>query len=243
MPLRERARLRLAHAVQRDHRAAELRRRQPGEEIALVFFVRRALQKRAAVFQRDLGIMPGRDLVEAVFKRPVQHHAEFDRLIAEKAGVRRFARAVRTYKRADHIFFKRCGKIRREMRDAELCADGGGVCNFPFHRRSLLAAQNMPGLQAHCDAGDIVPGLQKQQRGDRAIHAAAHPHQNARAAPVIRRGALHFRPSPPAPAPSPSPGAPQPARRARPPRPRLQAPPARSRRLRAAARTRARRRA
>ena len=63
------------------------------------------------------------------------------------------------------------------MFDAQGLADAAGVVNVPLHARAGGGGQTAA-AQAQGDAGDGAALPLQDQGGHRAVHAAAHAHQN-----------------------------------------------------------------
>ena len=124
---------------------------------------------------------PVHDGVEAERQRPVQHRGELDLLVAPQARVRRAAGGVLGDEVVDHVVgeLRRRGPRRRTGCRAR--RRPGGRRGRP--RRAAAARARAQRARAprqrEVHARDVVPGVDRQRRGDRGVDPAAHRGQHA----------------------------------------------------------------
>ena len=121
--------------------------------------------------------MAGGHPVHAVFQRVVQHGAELDGAVAGHAGVGSAAGQIFGRELVHHAAAEGIGQIENPVFDAQGLADAAGVVNVPLHARAGGGGQTAA-AQAQGDAGDGAALPLQDQGGHRAVHAAAHAHQN-----------------------------------------------------------------
>ncbi len=178
---RQRARLVLGHAAQREAQEGELRARRREEEIALVAtLVRGAVQLRPAGAVDAAHVMPGGERVGAEIARGRQQVAELDRLIAAHAGDRRLAARVGVGEVVDHVAAEAALVVEHVMRYAQPLGDARGVVDVPAGAACALLRQGRAMVvELQRDADHVAPLLHQQRRRHRAVDAAGHGDDDA----------------------------------------------------------------
>ncbi len=178
---RQRARLVLGHATQREVQEGELHARRREEEIALVAaIIGSAMQLRPACAVDAAHVMPGGERVGAEIARRRQQVAELHRLVAAHAGDRRLAARVGIGEIVDHVAAEAALVVEHVMRDAQPLGDARGVMDvLPGAACALLRQGRAVVVELQRDADDVEPLLDQQRRGHRAVDAAGHGDDDA----------------------------------------------------------------
>ena len=173
-------------------RAAELRLRQPVQEVALVLARVQALEQlEAAVHLAHAGVVAGGDLLGAQAHRVVQEGLELDLGVAQHVGVGRAAGAVFAQEFGEHPVLV----LGREVHVLQLDADDVG------HRRGVQEVLARAAVLAvvvvfpvlHEDADDLVALLLEQPGRHRRVDAARQAHHHTLLVPrfharIVPRG-------------------------------------------------------
>ena len=173
---RERADLRLGEVPEREAQAGERRRRRRGEHVGLV--LRAVLgEPQAAVAQP--GIVAGGKGGSAEAVGEGDHGVQPDAAVAAHAGVRREPGGVLGQPRLDDPGAELLAEVEREVREVHAvrerarCAHGGGRAAGALG----VVVGVRPELERH--GCHVAPVASRQQRGDRAVDAAAHGDEHA----------------------------------------------------------------
>ena len=124
----------------------------------------------------QLGVVAGRDRVEAEPERPVEHRGELDLLVAPQARVGRAPGGVLVHEVLDHVLVEPVGEVPDVERDADHVGGPAGVVRVLDRAAAAGARAVRRGVarEGEVDAGDVVAGLDGPGRGDRGVHAAGH---------------------------------------------------------------------
>lgn len=146
-----------------------------GEEVGLVFVGIGSFDDGAGlVFGfADLGVVPGGDFVEAVFKGVVEEDAEFDLAVAHDVRVGRDAGLVAGEEIVDDAGAVFLHEVDHAEGNAEGFGDGGGVLDVLLPR---AVAEDLVLVDPvfHVGAFDGVALLFEEQGGDGGVDASGH---------------------------------------------------------------------
>ena len=125
--------------------------------------------------------MTGRDALRSQLLSAAQQGAELHKLIAANAGVGRAPRPVLIGVVADHGVVEDVLEVEHVVPDAEARRDPPCVLSRaqPAAAALVSAVQSRRVPDQHGHADHLEPLLQQQRCRDRAVHAAAHPHDNS----------------------------------------------------------------
>ena len=171
--LRDGAHLRLFHPPERKKHALELRLRHLIEKVGLILVrVRRLQEKMQPVLVQDVAVMPRGDEIGAERLCIVAEGAELYFPVAQHVRVGRPALFVFFEEMRKHPFAVFLCEIDGIIRDADRVAHALHV----FVVRFGGAAAVLPFLFPiyHVQTDHVVSLFLQQERGDRAVHAAAH---------------------------------------------------------------------
>ena len=156
---------------------------QAGQEIRLVLGpVRRPLQQEPAglAVPLHLGIVAGYHAAAAQLPRPLEQLAEFQIAVAVDAGVGGAAGIIGVHKFIDDVGVEFLGEIEYIVGNAHPPGHAAGVLHIVQRAAGLgpVGGLHLPGVQPHGGADALEARLLHQQRGHRAVHAAAHSDQS-----------------------------------------------------------------
>src|SRR4051794_19612005 len=178
---RDRTRVVLAlELAERKPDAAERLRLQPGEHVGLVLAaIHRGTDERAVRVPRDSGVVTRREARGAEVLRQREHRVEAHDAVAANARVRRAPGRMLADEVVDDRAAEAVTHVEGEVRDAhpvrECPRDGDGL------RRAAASGAVRGGVvpELERDRENLVPGVEGELCGHRAVHAPAHRHEGA----------------------------------------------------------------
>ena len=131
---------------------------------------------RAVVAGAHLGVVAGRDRVEAERQRAVEDGGELDLLVAPQARVGRAAGGVLVHEVLDHVLVEALGEVPDVERDADHVGGAAGVVGVLDRAAAARPGAVRRGVarEGEVDAGDVVTGLVRPGGGDGRVDAAGH---------------------------------------------------------------------
>ena len=123
-----------------------------------------------------LGVVPGRDLIEAEGERPVEEGGELDALVAAHARVRGAAGGVLGDEVIDDVLLEPLGEVPHVEGDAEHARHSVGVAGVLDRAAAPRAGAQSAGHpgQGEVDADDLVAGVDGTGGGDGGVDSAGH---------------------------------------------------------------------
>ena len=184
----------LGGVAEREQRVRELLLVEHAEHVGLVLAVvdGPVHLDQPVVAGAQLGVVTGRDRVEAERQRPVEHRGELDLLVAAQARVGRAAGGVLVHEVLDHVLVEALGQVPDVERDADHVGGPAGVVGVLDRAAAAGAGAVRRGVarEREVDAGDVVAGLDGAGRGDGRVDAAGHGgedlHRGSPSAPAPR---------------------------------------------------------
>ena len=169
---------RLVGVAEREQRVRQLLLVEHAEHVGLVLaVVDRAVHLDEPVGAgAQLGVVAGRDGVEAQRQRAVEHGGELDLLVAAQARVGGAAGGVLVHEVLDHVLVEAVGEVPDVERDADDVGGAAGVVAVLDRAAAARAGAVGRGVaaQREVDAGDVVAGLDGAGGGDGGVDAAGH---------------------------------------------------------------------
>ncbi len=175
----ELAHLGLLELAEREAQARERGGREPGEHVALVLGgVGCGPQQRALAVVTDARVVTGRERARPEAGRQLDHRVEPHAAVAADAGVRREPRGVPGQPPVDDARPELLAQVDREVRHAEAVGELAGAPHGVGRAAARLAVVLGIGPQLE-RARDRLAVARDEQRGDRAVNAAAHGDERA----------------------------------------------------------------
>ncbi len=174
------AHLALLQLAEREAQAAQRVRRETGEHVALVLGeVRGCHQQRLGAGAVHARVVARGERVRAEPRAELEHRVEAHVAVAADAGVGREARGVLGEPAVHHARAELRAQVDREMWHAETVREAPRGAHGLRGAAALLAVVLRVGPQLERTAHRLVPFARDEQRGDRAVHAAAHRDERA----------------------------------------------------------------